>query len=67
MDKNREDIYLTYCNLLIAQDLWQVLYQIMSIIFLKEFIELSLNLDTMVKDVKHVELNISIASLKIIS
>ena len=66
MDKNREDIYLTYCNLLIAQDLWQVLYQIMSIIFLKEFIELSLNLDTMVKDVKHVELNISIASLKII-
>ena len=66
MDKNREDIYLTYCNLLTAQDLWQVLYQIMSIIFLKEFIELSLNLDTMVKDVKHVELNISIASLKII-
>ena len=66
MDKNREDIYLTYCNLLIAQDLWQVLYQIISIIFLKEFIELSLNLDTMVKDVKHVELNISIASLKII-
>ena len=66
MDKSREDIYLTYCNLLITQDLWQVLYQIMSIIFLKEFIELSLNLDTMVKDVKHVELNISIASLKII-
>ena len=66
MDKNREDIYLTYCNLLITQDLWQVLYQIMSIIFLKEFIELSLNLDAMVKDVKHVELNISIASLKII-
>ena len=66
MDKNREDIYLTYCNLLIAQDLWQVLYQIMSIIFLKEFIELSLNLDTMVKDVKHVELIISIAALKII-
>ena len=66
MDKNREDIYLTYCNLLIAQDLWQVLYQIMSIIFLKEFIELRLNLDTMVKDVKHVELIISIAALKII-
>ena len=66
MDKNGEDIYLTYCNLLIAQDLWQVLYQIMSIIFLKEFIELSLNLDAMVKNVKHVELNISIASLKII-
>ena len=66
MDKNGEDVYLTYCNLLIAQDLWQVLYQIMSIIFLKEFIELSLNLDTMVKNVKHVELNISIASLKII-
>ena len=66
MDKKGEDVYLTYCNLLIVQDLWQVLYQIMSIIFLKEFIELSLNLDTMVKNVKHVELNISIASLKII-
>ena len=66
MDKKGEDVYLTYCNLLIVQDLWQVLYQIMSIIFLKEFIELSLNLETMVKNVKHVELNISIASLKII-
>ena len=37
IDKNGEEItklYLTYCNLLIAQDLRQVLYQILSIIFL---------------------------------
>ena len=28
-------IYFTYYNLLIAQDLWQVYYEIVSIIFLK--------------------------------
>ena len=39
------------------QDLWQVHYQILSIIFLKEFIELNVNLDTMIKNVKLVELN----------
>ena len=31
----------------------------LAIIFLKEFIELNVNLDAMVKNVKHVELNIS--------
>ena len=34
-------MYLTYCNLLIAQDLWQAHSQIMSILFLKEFINLT--------------------------
>ena len=33
------------------------------IIILKEFIELNVNLDTMIKDVKHVELNISSATV----
>ena len=38
IDKNGEKIYLTYYNLLIAHGLWQAHYQILSIIFLNEFI-----------------------------
>ena len=40
IDKNGkkiQKIYLTNYNLLIAQDLWQAHYQILLIIFLKEF------------------------------
>ena len=43
IDKNAEKItkiYLTYYNLLIVQDLWPSHYQILSKIFMKEFIEL---------------------------
>ena len=36
------------------QDLWQA-HQILSIIFLKEFLELNVNLDTVIKNVKHAE------------
>ena len=56
-------MYLTYCNLLIAQYLWQALYQILSIIFLNEFIELNVNLDTVIENVKYVYLNISIVTV----
>ena len=38
-------------------------FHILSIIFLKEFIELNVNSDTMIKNVKHMELNISIATV----
>ena len=31
------------------QDLWQVLYQMLLMIFLKEFVELNVNLDKMIK------------------
>ena len=62
MDNKLQKIYLTYNNLLIAQDLWQAHYQILSIIFLKEFIELNVNTDMMIKYVKLVELNISIVT-----
>ena len=48
MEKNYKKIYLTYYNLLIAQDLWQAHYEILPIIFLKEFIELNINLDMMI-------------------
>ena len=63
MDKKLQKIYLTYYNLLIAQDLWQAHYQMLSVIFLKEFIELNLNSDLMIKNLKVVELNISIATI----
>ena len=56
-------MYLTNRNLLIAQDLWQANYQILSVIFLKKFIKLNVNTDMMIKIVKHVELNTSIATV----
>ena len=51
--------YITF--LLIAQDFWQAHYQILSIIFLKKFIELNENTD-MIKNVRPVKLNISITT-----
>ena len=63
MEKKLQKIYLTHYTLLIAQDLWQAHYRILSIIFLKEFIELNVNLDTVRKNVKHVERNISIVTV----
>ena len=52
MEKKLQKLYLTEYSLLIAKDLWQAHYQILSIIFLKEFIKLNVNTDTMIKDVK---------------
>ena len=51
-----QEIYLTYYILLIVQDLWPAHYQILSIIFLKEFIKLNVNMNTTIKNVKLVEL-----------
>ena len=45
MEKRLQKIDLTYNTLLIVQDLWQAHYQILSIIFLKEFIELNVNMN----------------------
>ena len=56
------EIYLAESNLLIAQELWQANCQILSIIFLKEFIKLNVNTDTMIKNVKIAELNVNIAT-----
>ena len=47
-------MYLKYCNLLIEQDLWQVHYQILLMTFLKKF-TLNVNLDTMIKNDKHLK------------
>ena len=60
MENTLQKIYPTYYRLLIVQDLWQIHYQILSIISLKEFIELNVNSDIMIKSVKLVELNISL-------
>ena len=62
MEKKWRKIYLTYYNLFIAQNLWQT-HQIFLIIFLREFIELNINTDTMIKNVELVELNISIVTI----
>ena len=51
MKKKLQKSYLTYYNLLIAQDLSQGHNQILSIIFLKEFIKLNVKMDTMIKNV----------------
>ena len=63
MEKTLQKIYLRYYNLLIAQDLSQVLHQISSIFFLKEFINLNVKMDTIIKNTKLTELNISIATV----
>ena len=63
MEEKLQKTYLTYYDLLIVQDLWQAHYQILSITFLKEFIKLNVNSDMMIKNVKLVELNISIATV----
>ena len=63
MEKKLQKLYLTHYKLLTVQDLLQVHYQILSIIFLKEFIKLHVKSDTMIKNVTHVKLNISIATV----
>ena len=66
IDKNGgriKEVYLTYYTLLIVLDLWQAHYQILSIIFLKEFVKFNVNVGTTIKNVKLAELNVSIATV----
>ena len=60
MEKKLLKTYLTDKNLLTAQNLWQAHYQIFSIIFLKKFIKLNVNMNIMIKSEKLAELNINI-------
>ena len=65
IDKHGEKlqkIYLTCYNLLIVQNLWQARYQILPIIFMKDFIKLNVNTYTIIKYVRLVELNITITN-----
>ena len=63
MEEKVQNMYLTNYNLLIAQDLWQAHYQILPIIFLREFIKLNVNRNTLIKNLKPVELNVNIATV----
>ena len=63
MEKKLQKVYPTDYNLLIVQDLWQAHYQILSVIFLKEFIKLNVNTDIMIKIVKHAKLNINLVTV----
>ena len=45
------------------EDLWHAHYEILSIIFLNELVELDVNSHTIIKNVKHVALNISILTV----
>ena len=53
-----QKIYLTYYNLLIAQNLLQFLYEILLIIFQREFIKLNVNTDMAIKNVGLAELKL---------
>ena len=59
-EQKSQKIYLTDCNLLIVQNLWQAHYKLLLIISLKEFMELNVNMDSIIKNVKLVELNTKI-------
>ena len=66
IDKNGEEVtkHIPYIlHLLIAQNLWQAFYQILSITLLKEFIELNVHTDMITKNVNLSELNISIVTV----
>ena len=48
MENNLQKMYFINYNLFTVQDLWQAHYQILSIIFLEEVIELNVNKDKIV-------------------
>ena len=58
-----QKIYLSYYNLLIVESLWRGHYQILSIIFNYLNLELNVNTNMMIRNVKPVELNISITAV----
>ena len=62
MEKKLQNSFPTGYNLLIVQDLSQGHYQVLLIILLTEFIKLSINTNTMIKNVKLAELNTNIAT-----
>ena len=63
MEKNLQKMYPLDYNLLIVKDLWHAHYQMLSIIFLKEFKKLNENTNMMIKNVKLVELTVNIATV----
>ena len=62
MEKKLQKPYPADYNLSIAQGVGKAHYQILSIILLKEFIKVKVNMSTMIKNVKLAELNTNIAT-----
>ena len=52
-----QKLYPTNFSLIITQDLWQACYQILLIILLKEFIDIIVDTNMVINNVKFVELN----------
>ena len=63
METKLQNIYPTDYNFLIVQDLWRAHYQFLSIIFRKEFIQLNVNMDMMIKNVELAELDLNIVNV----
>ena len=55
-------IDITDYNLLLVKDIWQVHYQVFSIIYLKKLIKLNVNTDTIIKIIKLAGLSKNIAT-----
>ena len=62
MKKKSQKPYLTDYNVLIAQDLWQALFQILLIILLTELINLNVNMSMVTKNVNFMKLDRNIAA-----
>ena len=62
MKKKSQKPYLTDYNVLIAQDLWQALFQILLIILLTELINLNVNMSMITKNVNFMKLDRNIAT-----
>ena len=61
MEKKSQKPYLADYDLLAAQDLCQAQYQILLIVFLKEFIKLNAKVNIVIKNGKRVEITKKIA------
>ena len=62
MKKKSQKPYLTDYNILIVQDLWQALFQIVLVILLNELINLNVNMSMITKNVNFMELDRNIAA-----
>ena len=62
MKKKSQKPYLTDYNVLIVQDLWQALFQIVLVILLNELINLNVNMSMITKNVNFMELDRNIAA-----
>ena len=62
MKKKSQKPYLTDYNILIVQDLWQALFQIVLVILLNELINLNINMSMITKNVNFMELDRNIAA-----